>query len=183
MPTTDSRATVRVAWSADAIHAHIHVKDANVLRSTFTSLPNTPTEFYDSDNVQIFFAVENPGTFTTDAFQLFMIPPDTSQGALYPDEYSYAGDGYDYYTSTYYVFSYASRIVADGYEVELKATVPTGVTLTSATSVLFDVQVGVKDTTNASTRDFEYAYAYNCTGTCPEGPYYLTSYWCNPTLE
>jgi hypothetical protein len=110
--------TLRVAWSDAALHAHVHVADATVSPSV------DPTGLWNGDNVQFFMAGTGTltGAFTGmddgGARHCIVAPPST----LLPN-----GSATDFYetpgglvTPALDTSLYATRLVEDGYEVEVR---------------------------------------------------------------
>jgi hypothetical protein len=170
-PTT--RAVVRMGWSPEALHAHVHVDDARI----FGASP-----IYNGDNVQFFIAGDKPaiGKFSGSqdgaANQLMLAPPEgatmSRSTTLFP-------------SATY---QYVGRVVDNGYEVELKW--PWNGIVTPATvgkTIGFDLIIGVKDLATSVTRDFEYGMfrkATTATSCMAVAELWCDDLlWCMPTLR
>jgi hypothetical protein len=172
--STTSRAIVRIGWSPDALHAHVHVDDPKVLGAPL---------IYDGDNVQFFIAGDKPsvgnysGTDDGSANQLLLAPPDTTMGA---------GRSSTHYGSP--KFDFAARTVPGGYEIELRWPW-NGVATPAAVGKIIglDLVVGVKDVAADVTVDFEYGLyrrdkaTTSCMGTAELWCDDLL--WCTPTLQ
>ena len=168
-----TRAVVRMGWSTEGLHAHVHVDDAKI----FGASP-----LYNGDNVQFFIAGEKPaigkfsGTQDGAANQLMLAPPEPPamgrSSTLFPSA----------------TFQYVGRVVAGGYEVELKWPwngIATPVT--AGKTIGLDLVIGVKDLATSVTRDFEYGMLRksNATTSCM-GVAELwcdDMLWCSPTLR
>jgi hypothetical protein len=169
-----SRAVVRIGWSPDALHAHVHVDDPKIL---------VASTIYDGDNVQIFIAGDKPsvGAFSGAddgaANQVLIAPPATPTGA---------GRSATHYGSP--TFQFAARTVQGGYEVELRwpwngIATPAAVGKT----IGLDLLVGVKDMPSSVTSEFEYELyrRVSASTSCTGDPQLWCDdlLWCTPTLR
>jgi hypothetical protein len=169
-----SRAIVRIGWSPEALHAHVHVDDPKIL---------VATTLYDGDNVQFFIAGDKPsvgnfsGTDDGAANQVLIAPPATPTGA---------GRASTHYGSP--TFRVAARTVEGGYEIELQwpwngIATPAAVGKT----IGLDLLVGVRDLASSVTTEFEYELyrrigaAATCMGDAQLWCDDLL--WCTPTLR
>ncbi len=162
-----SQATIRVGWSASALHVFVHVASAKVFQSS--------GELYDGDNVQLFIAGSKPANGTVDgtangsANQLFVAPPSTASGTAKAK----AASGTPKY-------EYAARISDGGYDVEIKWPWPSN--MTAGKQIGFDMMIGVSNP-DAGGRKLEYLlYRGTVTGSCSEA-YCDATLWCTPTLQ
>jgi hypothetical protein len=169
-----SRAIVRIGWSPEALHAHVHVDDPKIL---------VASTIYDGDNVQFFIAGDKPsvGNFSGaddgSANQVLIAPPATPTGA---------GKSSTHYGSP--TFQFAARMVAGGYEIELRWPW-NGIATPAAVGKIIglDLLVGVKNTPSNVTTDFEYelyrraSASTTCTGDAQLWCDDLL--WCTPTLR
>lgn len=114
------RATLRIAWSSDAFHLHIHVADPQVIVNP------DPARLWDGDAVELFIAGPSAGGLTGSyngsndggAIQIVLAPP----GAGFPTRgQAFFNPGGNVHTNAPISSSiYAGRLVDDGYELELR---------------------------------------------------------------
>jgi hypothetical protein len=176
--TSLSEATVRVAWDAMGLHAHVHVKDP--------LLQHTGADAYDGDTVQFFISSNAPTTgLTSETVGVTQITVIPAAGGT-PTSIVYYGDAPTFAPTT--TPTYFSDVVSDGYVVEMlwpwRADAPVG-----GDQIALDVMVSVED--NTLGRDFEYAYALKplTDSACVdfysnfESPWCEQRHWCAPTLS
>jgi hypothetical protein len=179
----DSTISLRVAWSEAALHAHVHVSDATVVAGG-------GSYHLDGDNVQFFIAGTATltglytGTEDHGAAHLILTPPLPSNG--WTGSYFFTtpqGPS----TSSLPASAFKTRLVSDGYEVELQFPWPAAAEpRVSGAHVGFDVVVGAS---NTGYLQLESALANNpVPGAVPPqcGPIMLPGCddrsWCLPTL-
>lgn len=169
-----SKATVRAAWSADALHIHVHVDDPNVIVSG--------GDAWNGDNVQLFIAGVAPTSPTMDgkanggANQIFLVPPS---GAL-PGKASTPQAGPSYKS--------ASRLVDGGYEVELLwPWIGIPAARAAGDQIGFDMMVGVQDFAQSGGREFQYGMYCNQSVGAGDAAcvnlYLNAMLWCTPKLQ
>jgi hypothetical protein len=136
--------TLRVAWSDDALWAHVHVKDAAVFVDSAATLWN-------GDNVQIFFAGTSnltgtySGTQDGGATHVIVVPPIAGGAAARAITLYETGFG-QLTMGIVPTSSYAARLVSDGYEVELRLPwAASAQPRTSGAAVGFNFMAGVSD--------------------------------------
>ena len=182
-------ATFRIAWSPDALHVHAHVVDPMVL------VPTT-TDLYSGDAIVIYFSGGSvfsgafTGTNDDGAMQVLVSP---AAGGLPTRAYVF------YWlpgakTVALDPSLFASRLVPDGYEVELMLPWspqkdPNSITIGG--SIGIDPGVIVKDNPAAAGQELEATLGFrplptNATTTCESGffaPWCDDRTWCVSTLQ
>jgi hypothetical protein len=178
--------TLRVGWSPEALWVHAHVTDPSVRPDTVS------TSLWNGDNIQIFFsgnsALTGPYTGTQDGGATHVI--------VAPAAGTFAGRAITLYESSATVSitalpagTWASRLVADGYEIELRLPWPASAQpRTPGLAIGFNFMIGVAD--SASALELEGALS-NITIPLSSAPQcYLRVHpgcddrtWCTPVLE
>jgi hypothetical protein len=165
--TSSVEAYVRVAWDEDALRAHVHVKDPVVAHSG--------GEWSEGDTVQFFFspyAPERGSIQDNDALPIALLPTwNSGEHYLNTDEPG--------------TLTSASRLVDDGYEVEIRwewgGERPD---FSSGDTIGFDFQIGAQQRDQG--RDFEFALALEnpddsaCDNQAK--PWCDVGHWCSPAL-
>jgi hypothetical protein len=137
--------TVRMAWSEEALVAHVHVDDPAI----HTYEGGTLEYFWQGDNVQFFIAPTDAltgaysGTEDGGATHLVIIPPSDTQPSVAIEEYEPC---YACVDASLSLVNYAARAVTGGYEIELSWpwTSPLGM-FSPGDRVALDLIVGASD--------------------------------------
>ena len=186
----DPHAEVRVAWSSDGLHLHVHVADAHVV-----VMPAESNNLHYGDSIEIYAAgfVPSAGDYDdkTDigAVHVIIAPPGVDVGAR---AYVYTSR-YDHLPVSLAPALYAGRIVDDGYEIEAEFpwTLISRVAPPKAgDQVGFTLAVNAKDDPAQERRSMQMTFGYrsvgvpadSCSGLAAE-PYCDDRTWCLPVLE
>lgn len=192
-PSMPEKVYLRIAWSTEAFHLHVHVVDPSVLVST------DETRLWDSDAVEIYIAgasgTDLKGSYSGSDYggpiQIILSPP----AGGYPTR----GQAYLYPSATNAVRAtinnsiFAGRLVADGYELELRYPwVAFSQTPAPGKKIAFDIAVNAREDADANQRqlqciisnvyvDGSLACNYRPPG-IPAQPYCDDRTWCQPEL-
>jgi hypothetical protein len=192
-PTLPERVFLRIAWSTDAFHFHVHVVDPSVVVN-----PNAG-DLYDGDSVEIYVAGASgdkltgsyDGTNDGGAIQIVLAPP----GAGFPTRgQAFFNPGNGAHTNAPISPSiFAGRLVADGYEIELRFPwVAFAEPAVPGNKIGFDFAINAQVNSDAGGRelqciisdvfvDGEAACGYP-SGT-PAQPWCDDRAWCQPVLQ
>jgi len=191
-PDLPEKVSLRIAWSRDAFHLHVHVDDPSVVVNP------DPGRLWSGDAVEIFVAGASGanlhgsynGSNDGGAIQIVLAPPANG----FPTRgQAFFNPGGSVHTSAPISSSiYAGRLVADGYELELRF--PWAAFAEPAipgNKIAFDVAIGAQQDADAGGRqlqcvisnvfvDGREACGYS-SGT-PAQPYCDDRTWCQPEL-
>ena len=187
----DPRAEVRVAWSSEGLHLHVHVIDAHVVVT-----PAESNILHYGDSIEVYTAgfVPTAGDYDdkTDvgAVHVIIAPPGADVGAR---AYVYTSR-YDHLPVSLAPALYAGRLVDDGFEIEAKFswTLISRVAPPKANdSIGFTLAVNAKDDPAQEKRSLQMTFGYrsvvtpadSCAGIAPAEPYCDDRTWCVPVLE
>lgn len=155
-PPLAEKVYLRIAWSVDAFHLHVHVVDPDVIVNP------DPASLWNGDAVEIFVAGTSGagltgsynGTDDGGAIQIVLAPP----GGGFPTRgQAFFNPGGSVHTSAPISASiYAGRLVDDGYELELRLpwvafadpAVPGGL-------MAFDIAIGAQRLADAGGRELQ----------------------------
>jgi hypothetical protein len=179
--------TVRAAWTADAFVAHVHVVDPTIL-------PDSGATLWNGDSVQFFLAGTAlltgmySGTEDGGATHIIIAPSD---GVVAPRGITIYEPCYACVMETALSTSvYASRTVADGYEVEVRMPwAATADPRVSGTRMGLNLMIGVANTTGAglelegAMKNDPTLASESCSPTPSTHPGCDDRTWCTPRLE
>jgi hypothetical protein len=191
-PALPGRVVLRVAWSTQALHLHMHVSDPTVI------VQADPARLWNGDAVEIYIAgasgADLHGVYTgTDdggAVQLVLAPPSApfaTRGEAFLSRFG-AHSPID-------PALYAGRLVADGYELELRYPwAASAAPALAAGRVAFDLAINVQDRSDAGGRELQCmissgdvfvdgSEACGLAAGEPAQPYCDDRTWCQPQLS
>ena len=171
--TTGSKVTVRAGWDASGLHLHAHIVDSK--------LDLSAADWYNDDNFQLFVGPSAPsnGDLVTDKGIQIGITPAVGDTAEFRTE---TGATTDVSIQSF------TRVVDDGYEVELSVGWPGGTAPSSGDKMAFNFLVGARNERESWETLFDFEYGpYIGTAGCgsapAEQPYCSTLNWCSPKAE
>jgi hypothetical protein len=192
-PNLPEHVSLRVAWSQDCLHLHVHVKDDQVFvqRGTY-SFDADAIEFFVSGPSLTGYSGSYDGTSDGGAIQIVISPPNppeypTAEAKAWwnPRRQQSQADIAEQY--------YAGRRVSDGYEVELKFPWPTVADAPQrGRHIAFNLGVDVRDAVDASGRQMQAFLrlptlpgdeACGFTGGRTAEPFCDDRTWCQPELR
>jgi hypothetical protein len=154
-PDLPERVFLRIAWSQDAFHLHVKVVDPNVVVNPQSG------SLWNGDAVEIYIAGTSGagltgqynGTNDGGAIQIVLGPPGSGHGVRGQAFFNYGGQ----HTSTQInPDSYAGRLVADGYELELRlAWVTFAEPRAPGRRIAFNIAVGAQQNSDAGGRELQ----------------------------
>lgn len=188
-PALPASASLRVAWSAQAVHLHVRVQDPAVI------VQPDRARLWNGDSVEIYIAGASgaqltgafDGTNDGGAIQLVLTPPSGAFPARGEAFFSRFGAH-----SAIDPSLYAGRLVPGGYELELRFPWPASANpATPGARVGFDFALGVQDAASAGGRQLQCiisdvfvdgAQACGLSAGTPAAPYCDDRTWCQPQL-
>jgi hypothetical protein len=187
-PSSPEVVTLRVAWSPDALHVHVHVDDPSVV-------PDTTTTVWGGDNIQVFFAGTTlmTGAYTglEDAGATHVLVSAPTSAGISTAVFAYNAAFTGVSRGLVPPQDFASRVVAGGYEVELQLPWGIGASIAAGKRIGFDFIAGARNPPS-TTFDVEGGFAnnpvagdtyYSCGSGRPTTPGCDDRTWCVPTLE
>ncbi|HMJ11109.1 MAG TPA: hypothetical protein VK524_06855 [Polyangiaceae bacterium] len=176
---------LRAAWSPEALHVHAHVIDPKIIVSRNALLS-------EGDGVEFYAAATDQLSGPTDgardggALQIIVTPQSGGEPArariyYHPEPGVQLEEPLD-------PGAFASRIVDDGYDVEVK--IPWRASVSAGMRVGFDFGLNITDSDFATGREQQAAIGYrdvtlptNCTADVGPQPFCDNRTWCVPLLE
>jgi hypothetical protein len=188
-PALPASASLRVAWSAQAVHMHVRVQDPTII------VQPDRARLWNGDSVELYIAGASgaqltgafDGTNDGGAIQLVLTPPSGAFAARGEAFFSRFGAHSEINSSLF-----AGRLVPGGYELELRFPWPASANpATPGARVAFDFALGVQDSAGAGGRQLQCLISdvfIDGSEACglPAGtaaaPYCDDRTWCQPLL-
>jgi hypothetical protein len=188
-PALPASVSLRVAWSAQAVHLHVRVQDPAII------VQPDRARLWNGDSVEIYIAGASgaqltgafDGTNDGGAIQLVLTPPSGAFPARGEAFFSRFGAHSEIDPSLY-----AGRLIPGGYELELRFPWPSSANpATPGARVAFDFALGVQDAASAGGRQLQCiisdvfvdgAQACGLAAGTAAAPYCDDRTWCQPEL-